>query len=289
MPRHGSLALWVVLAALLLCGQPALALDPSTKGAAAAEVGQDAGTTETPAEHPRGPYRSLKVSVGYHFSSGDYGESEKTIIHYVPLVLTGEISRWSVQLTVPYLSISGPAAFIDAGPVGPIQSDGDGDGLGDVLLRASYLLPWREQWPAWIPYIGLAGLVKFPTASRDDGLGTGAFDFGVESELTWIVQPVTPFATLGGRFLGDLPDTNLRNIFIASVGAAYQVLDTGSAGLLCDYRQRSSASSGERLELVPFGSWRFLRPWSLEAYASAGLADGSPDVGVGIQLGYTWR
>ena len=99
----------------------------------------------------------------------------------------------------------------------------------------------------------------------------------------------TPFATIGGRFLGDLPDTELRNVVVASLGAAYQIIDTLSAGLLLDYRQASSSSSGERLELVPFATWRFRQPWSVETYVSAGLAKGSPDVGVGIQLGYAWR
>lgn len=233
-------------------------------------------------------YRRVKVSIGYHFSTGDYGESESTDIHYVPLTLTGEISRWSAQLTIPYINISGPAGFIEGGPVGPIETDGDGSGLGDIITRVSYLLPWRDTWPEWVPYIALAGLVKFPTASRGDGLGTGEFDFGIESELTWAMQPLTPFATLGGRFLGDLPDTELHNVFLLSVGAAYQFLDPLSAGLMLDFRQASSDDSGEQLELVPFSTWRFIHPWSLQGYVSAGLASGSPDVGVGLQLGYSW-
>jgi hypothetical protein len=283
MLRHASLWLWVVLSALIRHPLQVRGLDAPEAGASALPGAAEAAPS-TPA-----PYRNFKVSIGYHFSSGNYGEAEKTTIHYVPLVLTGELSRWSAQLTIPYLSISGPAGFIEGGPVGPIETDGHGEGLGDILLRASYLLPWRDIWPVWVPYIGLAGVVKFPTASRSDGLGTGAFDLGIDTELTWAVQPLTPFATIGGRFLGDLPDTELRNVVVASVGAAYQIIDTVSAGLLLDYRQPSSGSSGDRLEIVPFGSWKFMRPWSIETYLSAGLADGSPDVGVGFQLGYTWR
>lgn len=273
MPKRGLLVLWAALGVLLTASTPASALDPEQAPA--------------PLPTPQAPYRKLKLSLGYHFSSGDYGGTENTDIHYVPLVLTGDVSRWNFQLTLPYLSITGPAGLVD-GPAGPVETDGSGDGLGDILARASYLLPWRDTWPAWVPYIGLVGLVKFPSASRSDGLGTGKFDFGIESELTWAIQPLTPFATIGGRFLGDLPDTELHNVLVASLGAAYQILDSLSAGMLLDYRQPSSAASGERLELVPFGAWKFIPPWSFEMYASAGLASGSPDVGVGVQLGYTW-
>jgi hypothetical protein len=274
MPKCGSLRIRAALGILLIGAMPASGLDPEQ--------------APTPLPTPEPLYRKVKVSLGYHFSSGDYGESESTDIHYVPLVVTGEIDRWSAQLTVPYLSVSGPGGFIEGGPVGPLETNGDGDGLGDIILRASYLLPWRDSWPDWVPFIGLAGLVKFPTASRGDGLGTGEFDFGIDSELTWAIRPLTPFATLGGRFLGDLPDTELRNVFIGSVGAAYQVLDSVGAGLMLDYRQRSSSSSGNRLELVPFGAWKVIPHWSVEIYAAAGLASGSPDVGVGVQVGYTW-
>jgi hypothetical protein len=273
MPRRGSLLLLGALGLLLAASTPASALDPDQPPA--------------PLSPPAPLYRKIKLSLGYHFSSGDYDGTESTNIHYVPLVLTGDISRWNLQLTLPYLSITGPAGLVD-GPAGPVETDGSGNGLGDILARASYLLPWRGAWPEWVPYIGLVGLVKFPTASRSDGLGTGKFDFGIESELTWAIQPLTPFATLGGRFLGDLPDTELNNVFLASAGAAYRILDTLSAGMLLDYRQPSSDSSGERLEIVPFGAWKVVQPWSLEMYASAGLASGSPDVGVGIQVGYSW-
>jgi hypothetical protein len=68
----------------------------------------------------------------------------------------------------------------------------------------------------------------------------------------------------------------------------YRVLDSLSGGLLLDYRQSPSPSTGQRLDLVPFVSWQFFPPWSLDTYVSAGLADGSPDGGVGVQFAYTF-
>jgi hypothetical protein len=60
-----------------------------------------------------------------------------------------------------------------------------------------------------------------------------------------------------------------------------------NAGALLDYRQSPSSSVGERLEVVPFASWKVAPQWSVDVYTSAGLASGSPNVGVGLQIGYT--
>jgi hypothetical protein len=270
--------LWLAILGLTVaCGPGAMAAEPVHPAPSAAPP----------------LYRRFKVSVGYHYSAGDYGSSETTEIHYVPLVLTGELSRFLLQGTIPYLYISGPPGIIE-GPNGPIETDGNAGGLGDLLLRGSYiqpissLLPDEYAWNPWVPYFEVIGLVKFPTASRSDGLGTGEFDFGIEAEVTWVIGRLTPFLTAGYRFLGSPPDIHLDDVFVGSIGALYRILDPLSAGLLLEYRQSPSPETGQQLDLVPFGAWQFHPPWSVEGYVSAGLADGSPDVGVGLQLCWTW-
>jgi hypothetical protein len=230
-------------------------------------------------------YRRFKLSIGYHYSSGTYGTSDTTEISYVPLTAAAEISRFTLQLTIPYLRISGPAGFIQ-GPTGVIQTTGGvSDGLGDIIARGAYLLwPWKP----WMPFIDVAGLIKFHTASRSKGLGTGEFDFGFEPEFWWSVGKFAPFAKVGYRYFGSPPDMNLHGVAVASVGGTYRVLETLSAGLLLDYRQAPSSDIGTRLELIPYASWKVDAHWSVDPYVSAGLADGSPAVGVGVQTGYAW-
>jgi len=61
-----------------------------------------------------------------------------------------------------------------------------------------------------------------------------------------------------------------------------------SAGALLDYRQ---APTAKHRPAPRAGAVRLLvigPPWTLDSYVSIGLANGSPDVGVGTQLGYTW-
>jgi len=230
-------------------------------------------------------HRRLKLSLGYHYSTGTYGTADTTEIAYIPLTAKAEIGRWGIQGTIPYLRISSPAAVVQ-GPNGPIQTtSGESDGLGDILARGLYALPP----PAfWMPFVDLIGIGKFPTASRGEGLGTGEFDFGLESEFWWSGGDLTPFLAVGYRFFGSPPGTNLDDVFLGSVGGVYRILETVNAGLLLDYRGAPSASSGERLEGVPFASWKVDAHWSVDGYASAGLARGSPDAGVGLQLGYAW-
>ena len=252
-------------------------------------------TTAQPAPVPRPLWWQLKASIGYHFSTGDYTGSETTDIQYVPLVLTADVERWRLQGTIPWIYISGPAGLIDVGNGVPIQTiNGTASGLGDLLLRGSYLLPVERLIPAeqaippWLPYVDLIGLMKIPTASRSKGLGTGEFDFGIDTDITWTVGRFAPFLSLGYRILGSPPDTHLKNVFAGSIGSLFRVLPSLSAGALLDYRQAPTASTGQRLELVPYTSWVIVQPWTLDSYISIGLANGSPDFGVGTQLAYTW-
>lgn len=227
----------------------------------------------------------LEVTLGTHYSTGDYGTSSATDILYAPLLVRGELDRWTLEVTIPYLWIRSGGGIVQ-GPNGPIAAtSGVEDGLGDILARGSYTLP---PLTAWSPWVELAGLVKFPSASRARGLGTGEFDYGIESTLTWTLDRLSPFATIGYRFLGSSPEVPLRDVVTASGGAQYRVLDDCYAGLLVDWRQAASSTSGERLELVPFATYRWRPHWTVNGYATAGLADGSPDAGAGLSLGYTF-
>jgi len=227
----------------------------------------------------------FKVSLGYHYSAGTYGTSSTTYISYVPLIAKVQIGPWAIRGTLPYLRINGPGGIVQ-GPSGPIQTTaGTSQGLGDILLRGSYLV---EPFTWWMPFVELFGLIKFPTASRSKGLGTGKFDFGIESELTWVIDRFVPFATVGYRVLGSPPGEGLDNVVVGSIGAEYRVIEPVYAGVFLDYGQAPSAAVGRRFDVIPFASWQINAHWSADLYASAGLAKGSPDGGTGLQVGYHW-
>src|SRR5262249_16056447 len=72
--------------------------------------------------------RSLEVTAGFDYSTGDYGTSSSTEIVYVPLTLEAAMGSWTVRTTVPYLRITSEGGPVQ-GPNGPIDS-GAGAAMG---------------------------------------------------------------------------------------------------------------------------------------------------------------
>jgi hypothetical protein len=228
----------------------------------------------------------LRAGLGYHYSSGDYGDRESTHISYVPLIVRSDIEAWTLELTLPYIAIRGPSGIF--GVIDGNQNAGNEDverkqGPGDILLSAAYTL-----WPWWerMPFLTATGRIKFPTASESDGLGTGEFDFYVSGQATWAAGAYTPFIEIGYEALGDSSQVNLHDAVQLSTGLSYKLLEALNLGFSFDYGSPTSSSAGQRIDLVPFLYWNLTPAWALGGYGSAGLADGSPDVGVGVQLSY---
>jgi len=99
---------------------------------------------------------------------------------------------------------------------------------------------------------------------------------------------MTPFVTLGYRFLGDPPGIDLDDVVLFSLGAGYKISDDFSGGLVFDYRQASVATSDDSLELSPYLVWKPFERWGLNVYGIVGLSDGSPNHGGGVQISHTW-
>ena len=98
----------------------------------------------------------------------------------------------------------------------------------------------------------------------------------------------TPTIELGYRFLGESARFPLDDGLIASVGAHYRHDGALSGGLLLDFAEPSSATSGDTLELVPYFEWR-IGGLSTGGYGVIGFTDGSPDYGLGLQISFSPR
>jgi len=128
------------------------------------------------------PRVSLSTSVDY--SVGDYGTGKDTTLVYVPFTLgVRPFDRFWLSVTVPYLYQTGQNIVLTGGGVA-VRGKSNGkltrsvtstteSGLGDVLAKASLVLIEEKDFiPEITPYFK----VKFPTADKDRGLGTGEFD-----------------------------------------------------------------------------------------------------------------
>jgi hypothetical protein len=246
----------------------------------------DAASAEGPA---------IELSTGFDYSSGDYGTGVDTDILYIPVTARYETGSWIVGLTVPYIQIESDGEVV-GGTDSPIVtkkkkknvtgSERTTDsGLGDIVGALTYnILPGADGNPV----VDLVGKVKVPTASEDDGLGTGEFDYTAQVDLSHSWGKFSPFATLGYRIIGEPSGTDLDNIFMLSLGSGYRISEQWSGGLALDYRQATTSAADDPLEVSPHVTWTLNDSLAVDLYALFGLSEGSPDNGGGLQFTVTF-
>jgi hypothetical protein len=226
----------------------------------------------------------VTVTTGVDYSSGDYGTGIDTNILVVPLSVRLKTGNVRFTGTMPWLRIDGSSGVVGDGNGGVIIDPNAPrtvrSGFGDLTLGAAYAIPEERLGVG----LDLSARVKVPTASRAKGLGTGKTDVTVGAELSKTFGKVTPFASVGYRFLGDPDGVDLRDGWTASGGASV-VLGTSSLIVSYDYREASSAASKDSQEVFGAFSTPLGQHLTLTSYGSAGLSDGAPGYGVGAMVG----
>ncbi len=232
------------------------------------------------------PPHALKLGAGFDYSRGDYGFAQTTEVFSVPVNLIYEQDRWVVRATLPFLSVKGPASVIEGGgpvvtapgrPVTKYQS-----GLGDAMLSATY---HAHPVPGELN-VDLTGRVKFPTANEDRGLGTGETDYYAQLDLYRSFDALTPFVSLGYRFLGESTLYPLKDGAYFSAGGSYRVAPTTAVGVAYDWRSRIIAGAPNASDALVFVSTNPNDRWNVLGYLLAGFNDASPDVGLGGSITY---
>lgn len=231
----------------------------------------------------------VSFSTGADYSTGDFGAASKTKILVVPFSLRATYGQSRFTATLPYLRIDSPGGVIigpDGNPLpGVPTASGVRKGLGDLSLGYSYSVP-PEALGGFELDVG--GRVKLPTSAESKQLGTGKTDFTVSADVSYPVGLMSPFVTVGYRFLGDPAGVDLQNGFNGSVGTTVQ-FGPAVAILSYDYTEASSPLAEDSQELFAAISGPVAKRLTLTGYGIAGLSEGSPDVGVGALLTYKLR
>src|SRR5437899_5793691 len=175
----------------------------------------------------------VKFSTSVNYSVGDYGTNKDTKIVYVPFTLgVRPLDRFWLSVTVPFIYQDTQNVVLTGGGVAsrkeqkgklaqPARATTE-SGLGDVLLKASVVVvEERDLIPEITPYLK----IKFPTADKDRGLGTGEFDetLGVDMSKN-LVGDLYGYLTLGYTFIGDPRCSELGDSFRCSVGVAFGIV-----------------------------------------------------------------
>ncbi len=229
----------------------------------------------------------IKLSTGFDYSKGDYGDVDDTEIWYFPATAKASMGDWSAKLTVPYLRIKGPGVVVGGGGGGVQQTSRTivttESGLGDVVGSLTYTIDFEP----YETYVDLTGKVKFPTADEDEGLGTGETDYTASVDVTKMIGDAYVFGGVGRKFVGESQRFELDDIWMANFGGGYQITPKTGIGASYDFRQASG--SGENpSEATAFVSYKLTDHVNVQAYGVVGFSDGSPDSGVGLQIGYTF-
>ena len=229
---------------------------------------------------------SLRLSAGYQYTSGEYGGSETITETYVPFTLGYRYQRIGLRVTVPYVSVTGPATIIDdtTGEFAP-GPGGTHSGLGDVLVGGTlYDLVHSERADF---HLDLSATVKLGTARSSEGLGTGQTDYALQLDALKELGPVGLFATGGYVVRGDPGVIRLRDTPFGQIGGDLRVMPGMRAGVSFGYRTSAILNYEAVRELSVFAA--FTAPGGLIIGPSLfkGFGNSSPSWGGGVSV--SWK
>jgi hypothetical protein len=226
----------------------------------------------------------LTLSAGAHYSQGDYGTDSTTRIS--SLVFTGryETGSWTFRGTVPYLHITGRGTVIPG--VGRIRDVGlvtetRKAGFGDPVLSATYA---AYSNPKSRFAVDVTGRIKVAVGKPEDQLSTGEHDLGFQVDAFKTYDSLSLFAGIGYTVFGSTPVSPLEDGFYYTLGGSWRLNQRDSVGVSYDEREPVVARGPWQRELTLFGSRRFERGWRAQTYFLLGMAEGSPDWGIGVSF-----
>lgn len=227
----------------------------------------------------------FSISAGAEYTTGAYGGDADIEDFYVPIKATVDFRRLSLRLTVPYLSVRAPEGTVITGPGGePIPGTGDivtNSGIGDVIGSVTLYDVIHDRRHGFA--MDLTGKVKFGTADVDKGLGTGETDFTVQADFLKFFDRITWIGSIGYKFRGQPPNTELDDAVLASAGGIYKLTRDTRTGLFFDYRE-SSIGADPTQELSVFLSSRLSADWRFQVFVFKGFTDSGADWGGGLQV-----
>lgn len=232
-------------------------------------------------------YGQLRLSTGYEYSHGDYGQTLTTYENLIPLSLSWQQDDWQIKVSNGLIDSKGPAntASVSDGVVleGEDESPVHHQGIMDTYLSVRKELPWGDGHGL---FWDLSLTTRLSTASNDNIVERDP-DYEVMVDLFWQQDRWLPMLSVGYKWLGEGEDISLDNVALFSLGAQYTLTDHCQLGAIFDYQQASSSISDSVQELMAYGACRIHSQWSISPYLMTGFTESSVDYGLGVQL--VWR
>jgi hypothetical protein len=195
-----------------------------------------------------------------------------------------DTGRWTLRASLPYLRVLGrgtviPGVGIVSGT--PALTEEKATGFGDPVIAATYAAYYNA---AYRLGIDVTGRLKLGIGEPEDQLSTGEHDLGFQADVFKSFEHVTLFAAIGYTMYGSTPVAPLEDVFNYSLGGSVRLDERDSIGVSYDEREPVVGGGPWQRELTLFGSRRFEGGWRAQSYFLLGLAEGSPDWGLGISF-----
>ncbi|MHB8533900.1 MAG: hypothetical protein ACYDBW_00435 [Sulfuricaulis sp.] len=239
----------------------------------------------------------LSVGIGLEHDSGKYGTTQTTRSWTVPAEISYATDNYLFDLTVPFVRQTGPAGSI-AGRirrrprlVRPVVTSA---GLGDSTVSATrYLVQDDESGLSW----DVGAVIKLDTGDVKKGLGTGANDYSLQSDLGRNFGRLALTGTLGYSWIGSpgavvihgiSENLRFKNVPYGSVDGAYPIGKDTKAGVTY-FQERATETGGfPQKDVTVYLDTNTNDSTDIRLYVLKGLADGSPNRGVGVTLTVTY-
>lgn len=230
---------------------------------------------------------AAELSAGVEYQQGDYGTGERVETTTARAALRVEDEDFWVAASLPYQRLEAPGNVVGGGgllgiiidPTRPAEREVR-EGLGDLRVGGGWRLPRLAGVEP-----GLTAEVKLPTAA--DGLGTGELDFTVGAEAARSFGAVTPFVAVSYTVPGHPETFELRNAFAVRGGVAARLAPALRGTVAYGYAESRSPLVPDEQQVTTGLDIGLSRRLSLGVTGTAGLSDGSPDLGGALRLG--WR
>ncbi len=154
-------------------------------------------------------------------------------------------------------------------------------GMGDIVVRGRYYVVDER---GWLPTIAVRAHFKAPTASAEDGLGTGQPDEGIGLEVSRMVGGGLMAMVDGGYTVIGKPDVvEFNNRWWYDVGVA-QSLANGVVNVSVFFEEYRAIVPGyaNARDVLAVLSLKSASGWRVQLLGEFGLSDGAPDFGFTI-------
>jgi hypothetical protein len=166
-----------------------------------------------------------------------------------------------------------------------MEYEGSCSGMGDLTLNAKWQFLEEKEW---IPRQAILPAVKFPTANKDTGLGSGKIDY----DVTWIASKSFTkkwggHVNAGYSFIGEPAGEDVGDIIHYGVALDYRIVDPLQwVGEI--YAEKELMSGTDHIIMFNTGlRWFPLDGLMLDAAAGSHISCAGPDLTA--TAGLTWE